>query len=277
MLHMSTDEVMQWKNSLTKSTLEDIQELGSEVASGMKKNDEQAAIKMALELAESLDSMMGEILDRIEVDQVPEPDSRGDKIPGTPYYENSTPGIVTLCQDFYKVIAKVKFTLEPGGPPGSGNKLAECTVESFPKLNEMLQQATTTLLRKAWKKIRDCADEPQQPANYQVVSATYLDLKNIKQALTNLCDYTLDPASFLRRAANSEPTEGDPVSTDTPPGPSPQALPAAKCWKKKPTLRTWPERYIRLMENPGDDSVGLYVFEDEASGIMGDFSKARAT
>ena len=275
MLHMSTDEVVQWKNSLTKSTLEDIQELGSEVASGMKKHDEQAAIKMALELAESLDSMMGEILDRIEVDQVPEPDSRGDKIPGTPYYENSTPGIVTLCQDFYKVIAKVKFTLEPGGP--QGNKLAECTVESFPKLNEMLQQATTTLLRKAWKKIRDCADEPQQPANYQVVSATYLDLKNIKQALTNLCDYTLDPASFLQRAANSEPTEGDPVSTDTPPGPSPQALPAAKCWKKKPTLRTWPERYIRLMENPGDDSVGLYVFEDEASGIMGDFSKARAT
>jgi len=55
-------------------------------------------------------------------------------------------------------------------------------------------------------------------------------------------------------------------------------MPAAKCWKKKPTLKTWPERYVRIREDPGSENrVGLFVFDDETTGVLGDLGSARTT
>lgn len=239
-----------------------------------KKSDIVAATTMARELADGLDSMMGQLLDKIEVDQVPEPDLRGSQIPGTTYYENSTPGIVTLCQDFYKVVAAFKFTLDPMVDIGQQAPSTECSVDSFPKLNEMLQRGATGLLRKAWKQIREAADETQHSATYEMVSKEYLDLKEIQDALKHLCDYALDPESLGRAPSSEEQISGGQLhrrSTST-------GMPAAKCWKKKPTLKTWPERYVRIMEDPGSENrVGLYVFDDEATGVLGDLGSARLT
>eukprot|EP01043_Picozoa_sp_COSAG02_P019804 COSAG02_NODE_964_length_15595_cov_7.284709_13_plen_289_part_00 len=275
LLHLSTSEVLQWKTSLTESSMEDVNLLGSAVASTQKKSDIVAATTMARELADGLDSMMGQLLDKIEVDQVPEPDSRGSLIPGTAHYENSTPGIVTLCQDFYKVVAAFKFTLDPMAESGQQAASTECSVDSFPKLNEMLQHGATGLLRKAWKKIREAADETQHTATYEVVSKEYLDLKEIQDALKHLCDYTLDPQSLgsgCAPSSNAVPLQVQhPRTTST-------GMPAAKCWKKKPTLKTWPERYVRIMEDPGSENrVGLFVFDDEATGVLGDLGSARST
>ena len=261
--------------------MEDVNLLGSGVASMQKKSDIVAATTMARELADGLDSMMGQLLDKIEVDQVPEPDSRGSQIPGTAYYENSIPGIVTLCQDFYKVVAGFKFTLDPMLEGGQQAPSTVCSVDTFPKLNEMLQRGATGLLRKAWKKIREAADETQHTPTYEAVSKEYLDLKEIQDALKHLCDYTLDPKSLGSGSAPS--SDAAPPDAQISGGQlhrrsTSSGMPAAKCWKKKPTLKTWPERYVRIMEDPGSENrVGLFVFDDETTGVLGDLGSARTT
>ena len=131
------------------------------------------------------------------------------------------------------------------------------SIQQYKYIHEKLLAATDELLFYNWQKVKDMAAMDKARPNADNVKEAFLSIEDVQAALGRLCNLHKQPAQVALQVDG-----GAMVRTRSQAPPRMIPPPEAHCFKQKPMLGTWPERYIKIKDN-GMGSMGLYVYANK--------------